>query len=187
MKPSPMASRRGRTGSPCVNASKSMSRPGVFGAARQMTRTYLKIADRGSSVDPINARNDSAPRTSSGNASGIIFRRKHIARWTSWSKPIADQAASSLKRCCGFSIPARSGNAAAKLSELQKLCTGAFRLGVAMRILRRIDGCCQRLRDRGVLDEEECFIVRDVRYAKGGGAEIGPTKRGKGMKIMSDC
>jgi hypothetical protein len=41
------------------------------------------------------------------------------------------------------------------------------------------------LRDRGVLDEEECFIDATFVMARGGGAEIGPTKRGKGMKIMA--
>ena len=41
------------------------------------------------------------------------------------------------------------------------------------------------LRERGVLDEEECFIDATFVMAKGGGAEIGPTKRGKGMKIMA--
>ena len=41
------------------------------------------------------------------------------------------------------------------------------------------------LRDNGVLDEEESFIDATFAMAKGGGAEIGPTKRGKGMKIMA--
>jgi lipoprotein-anchoring transpeptidase ErfK/SrfK len=37
----------------------------------------------------------------------------------------------------------------------------------------------------GALDEEECFIDATFVMAKGGGAEIGATKRGKGMKIMA--
>src|SRR6185312_12695982 len=41
------------------------------------------------------------------------------------------------------------------------------------------------LRDRGALDEEECFIDATVAMAKGGGAQVAPTKRGKGMKIMA--
>jgi putative transposase len=41
------------------------------------------------------------------------------------------------------------------------------------------------LRDRGALDEEECFIDATFVMAKGGGAEIGATKRGKGMNIMA--
>jgi transposase len=40
------------------------------------------------------------------------------------------------------------------------------------------------LRDEGGLDESECFIDATFASAKGGGEEIGPTKRGKGLKIM---
>src|SRR3569832_2087167 len=41
------------------------------------------------------------------------------------------------------------------------------------------------LRDEGALDESECFIDATFASAKGGGAEIGPTKRGKGVKLMA--
>src|SRR5262245_16413794 len=41
------------------------------------------------------------------------------------------------------------------------------------------------LRDRGALSEEECFIDATFVMAKGGGLEIGVTKRGKGMKTMA--
>src|SRR5436189_3650254 len=41
------------------------------------------------------------------------------------------------------------------------------------------------LRDKGALDEAECFIDAPSVMAKGGGAGIGPTKRGKDMKIMA--
>src|ERR1700752_4242681 len=41
------------------------------------------------------------------------------------------------------------------------------------------------LRDRGEIDESECFIDATFASAKGGGAEIGPTRRGKGVKIMA--
>ena len=52
--------------------------------------------------------------------------------------------------------------------------------------LRRIlTDVANELRDRGVLDEEECFIDATFVMAKGGGAEIGPAKRGKGLKIMA--
>ena len=40
------------------------------------------------------------------------------------------------------------------------------------------------LRERGGLDESESFIDAMFSSAKGGGAEVGPTKRGKGVKIM---
>ena len=36
-----------------------------------------------------------------------------------------------------------------------------------------------------MLDEEESFIDATFAMAQGGGAEISPTKRGKGMKIMA--
>lgn len=41
------------------------------------------------------------------------------------------------------------------------------------------------LRDRGDIDESECFIDATFASAKAGGAEIGPTRRGKGVKIMA--
>ena len=41
------------------------------------------------------------------------------------------------------------------------------------------------LRDEGEIDESECFIDATFASAKGGGEEIGKTKRGKGVKIMS--
>ena len=54
-------------------------------------------------------------------------------------------------------------------------------------ILRRfLTDVANELRDKGALDEEECFIDATFVMAKGGGSEIGPTKRGKGMKI-GDC
>ena len=40
------------------------------------------------------------------------------------------------------------------------------------------------LREQGQIDEEECFIDAMFSSAKGGGAEIGPTRRGKCVKIM---
>jgi len=41
------------------------------------------------------------------------------------------------------------------------------------------------LRDAGAVDESECFIDASFASAKGGGEEIGPTPRGKGVKIMA--
>jgi IS5 family transposase len=41
------------------------------------------------------------------------------------------------------------------------------------------------LRDEGEIDESECFIDATFASAKGGGYEIGKTKRGKGVKIMA--
>jgi hypothetical protein len=53
-------------------------------------------------------------------------------------------------------------------------------------VLRRVlTDAANELRDRGALDEEECFIDATFVMAKGGGADVGATKRGKGMKIMA--
>jgi hypothetical protein len=41
------------------------------------------------------------------------------------------------------------------------------------------------LRDEGEIDESECFIDACFASAKGGGEAIGPTRRGKGVKIMA--
>ena len=41
------------------------------------------------------------------------------------------------------------------------------------------------LRERGAIDAREAFIDATFAAAKGGGEEIGPTKRGKGVKIMA--
>jgi transposase len=41
------------------------------------------------------------------------------------------------------------------------------------------------LREEGAIDESECYIDATFASAKGGCNEIGPTKRGKGMKIMA--
>ena len=52
-------------------------------------------------------------------------------------------------------------------------------------ILRNIlTDLANTLREQGDIDESECFIDAMFASAKGGGAEIGPTKRGKGVKIM---
>src|SRR5215510_12045297 len=37
------------------------------------------------------------------------------------------------------------------------------------------------LREQGEVDESECFIDASFASAKGGGEEIGPTRRGKGV------
>src|SRR6266702_1225763 len=53
-------------------------------------------------------------------------------------------------------------------------------------VLRRVlTDVANELRDSGALNEEECFIDATFVMAKGGGSEIGATKRGKGMKIMA--
>ena len=76
-------------------------------------------------------------------------------------------------------------HAAAELSELQN---GASAISDLVRdeVLRRVlTDVANELREKGVLDEEESFIDATFAMAKGGGTEIGSTKRGKGLKIMA--
>src|SRR5262249_20359667 len=72
-------------------------------------------------------------------------------------------------------------HAAAKLSELQ-IRSSALSNEVLRRVLMDV---ANELRDKGALDEAECFIDAMFVMAKGGGVQIGPTKRGKGMKIIA--
>ena len=61
-----------------------------------------------------------------------------------------------------------------------------FQTWCSNEVLRRVlTDVANELRYKGVLDEEEGFIDATFALAKGGGAEIGPNKRGKGMKIMA--
>jgi hypothetical protein len=41
------------------------------------------------------------------------------------------------------------------------------------------------LREAGSIDESECYINATFASAKGGGDEIGPTRRGKGVKLVA--
>jgi len=53
-------------------------------------------------------------------------------------------------------------------------------------VLRQIlTDLANAIRDEGLIDERKAFIDATFASAKGGGAEIGPTKRGKGVKILA--
>src|ERR1700758_442668 len=53
-------------------------------------------------------------------------------------------------------------------------------------VLRKVlTDLANTLREEGEIDESECFIDATFSSAKGGGEEIGPTRRGKGVKIMA--
>ena len=41
------------------------------------------------------------------------------------------------------------------------------------------------LREEGLIEEREAYIDATFASAKGGGAEVGPTQRGKGVKILA--
>ena len=53
---------------------------------------------------------------------------------------------------------------------------------VLREILREL---ANALRDEGEIDESECFIDATFASAKGGGEDIGKTRRGKGVKILA--
>jgi hypothetical protein len=76
-------------------------------------------------------------------------------------------------------------HAAAELPELQNCASALSDLGRDEVLRRVLTDVANELRDRGALNEEECFIDATFVMAKGGGSEIGTTKRGKGMKIMA--
>src|SRR5262245_45271333 len=89
-----------------------------------------------------------------------------------------------LKQSCGFSTRVRNGICCRK--AIYKTVHRRFQAWCRDEILRRVlTDIANELRDRGALDEEECFIDATFVMAKGVGAEIGATKRGKGMKIMA--
>ena len=90
-----------------------------------------------------------------------------------------------LEAVLWISTLARSGTCCRKAIRTTKPCIVGFSLGATARVLRRVlTDVANELRDKGVLDEKG-FIDATFAMAKGGGAEIGPTKRGKGMKIMA--
>src|SRR5262249_55238780 len=114
--------------------------------------------------------NDSAHGTSSGNASGIIFRRRLL--------PMDVLGANRLQRVVCSLLPQSYPNYKTVHRRFQTWCRDE--------VLRRVlTDVANELRDRGALNEEECFIDATFVMAKGGGLEIGATKRGKGMKIMA--
>ena len=74
------------------------------------------------------------------------------------------------------------------------LNTGAQWHMLPQTVHRRFQQWCQRevlaelantLREQGAIDEREAYIDATFASAKGGGEEIGPTKRGKGVKILA--
>src|SRR3974390_1150646 len=126
---------------------------------------------------------DSAQRRAMG-AHPESFSGGAHCRWSSRAQTDSDAA-----RARSSSVDSQHrravAHAAAELSELQKRASSVSGL-VHSEVLRQVlTDVANELRDKGVLDEEESFIDATFAMAKGGGAEIGPTKRGKGMKIMA--
>src|SRR5262249_26443252 len=122
---------------------------------------------------------DSADKRAVGAHPESFSGRAH-PRWTSWTQ--ADPDPTCFRSCIVDTQHWRAvAHAAAKLSELQ-IRSSALSNEVLRRVLMDV---ANELRDKGALNEAECFIDATFVMAKGGGAQIGPTKRGKGMKIMA--
>ena len=89
------------------------------------------------------------------------------------------------KQSCGSSTREHSGTCFRKLPNY-KTVHRRFQTWCRNETLRNVlTDIANELRDKGVLDEQECFIDATFAMAKGGGAKIGPTRRGKGFKIMA--
>src|ERR1700730_6268349 len=128
-------------------------------------------------------RNDSADGRTVG-AHSEAFSGGAYSRWACWTQADSDSSCAgsgsvdSQHRCA-------MAHAAAKLSELQNCASTLSNLVLPRDFASGFDDVANELRENGALDEEECFIDATFVMAKGGGSEIGPTKRGKGMKIMA--
>jgi transposase len=119
-----------------------------------------------------------------GSTSGSIFQKRtfQIVALVAGQFP----RALCSRQCCGFSILARNGTCFRSAIQTTRRFIGAFSSGASARCLREILAkLANELRDRGDIDESECFIDATFASAKGGGAEIGPTRRGKGVKILA--
>src|SRR5215813_10481489 len=121
---------------------------------------------------------------SNGNGSGVIFRRRTLPMVVpdaSRSRHVAF-----LKQSSGFSTQGAQWHMLPQSYRNYKTVHRRFQAWCRDDILRRLlTDVANELRDRGALDEEECFIDATFVIAKAGWAEIGATKLGKGMKIMA--
>ncbi len=74
------------------------------------------------------------------------------------------------------------------VAELPELQDGASTLSAVVRapgVARRADKSGQCAGEQGEINESESYIDTTFASAKGGGDEIGKTRRGKGVKIMA--
>ena len=89
-----------------------------------------------------------------------------------------------LKQSCGFSTQVLNGISCRKAIPTTKRYIDAFRLGAAMILRRLLTGVANELRDRGALDEEECFI--DATFVGWRGRDWGNETR-KRHENHGDC
>jgi transposase len=123
-----------------------------------------------------------------GSVSGIIFRKRTFLRDALVGSRF--RRVKSLKQRCGFLNTGAQWHMLPQCYPNYKTVHGRFQTWCQSEVLRRIlTDIGNELRGRGVLDEEESSIDATFAMAKGGGAGVGPTKRGKGLKMMAivDC
>src|SRR6266481_335151 len=126
-------------------------------------------------VDRITMSNDSAQGRAVGANPGS-FSGGENCRWTSWAQTDSDPLCA--RGAQWHMLPQSYPDYKTVHRRFQTWCRDE--------VLRRVlTDVANELRDRGALNEEECFIDATFVMAKGGGSEIGATKRGKGMKIMA--
>jgi hypothetical protein len=111
------------------------------------------------------------------------FPEENIADGRPGRRPVSTRQV--LEGRFGYSTPARNGTCSRSAIRTTKRFIAAFRRGAAVKFCVAFSWTSPTNCASGVLDEEECFIDATFVMAKGGGAEVGPTKRGKGMKIMA--
>ena len=112
------------------------------------------------------------------------FPEEHYSRRSSWP-----QAHSCSQSARGGAVDSQHrspmAHASAVLPELQD---GTLPLSAVVRERSdpcRAHGLANMLREQGEIDESECYIDATFASAKGGGEQIAPTERGKGVKIMA--
>ena len=114
------------------------------------------------------------------------FPEEHIPDGRAGRKPIPTRHVLEAVLC--FSTQVRNGTCCRKAIRTTKLCIDAFQTWCCNEILRLVlTDVANELRDKGALDEEECFIDATFVMAKGGGSEIGPTKRGNIVTVQREC
>src|SRR5512135_428059 len=90
-----------------------------------------------------------------------------------------------LKRCCGVLNTGAQWHMLPQCYPNYKTVHRRFQQWCRSDVLRNIlTDLANTLREQGSIDERESFIDAMFCAAKGGGREIGKTKRGKGVKIM---
>ena len=119
----------------------------------------------------------------SGNGFGSIFPKSMFPAGRPGRKPIP--ARSVLEAVLWILNTGAQWHMLAQSYPNYKSVHRRFQKWCRNEVLRNVlTDLANTLREQGGIDESECFIDAMFAPAKGGGAGIGRTKRGKGVKIM---